>query len=165
MARPRRATSAGPAAGALSAEVTMARRIQRVCEKVKRSGGESKVLALPRSLRRAGAFPGGLFRPEQDLGVEQVDLGVPLSGALDEIPGAARAVAGLEVPERDQGYALSGLGEGVVEHPDIVALPNAVLRLSDEPARQLLRFGEHARWQLLDQAVEALAPVAAGRIH
>src|SRR5258708_19240879 len=49
------------------------------------------------------AFPGGLLRPDQDLGVGHEDLGVPLSGALDGVAGAPRAVAWLAGPERDRG--------------------------------------------------------------
>src|ERR1700687_3337113 len=82
--------------------------------------------------------------------------------ALDEVAGAAGAVSFLAVPEGDQGHVLAALGEGVVEHPQVVALPDVVVGFLGEPPGQLLRLGEHAPRQPVEQAVEALAPVAAG---
>src|SRR5947209_5978633 len=79
-----------------------------------------------------------LPHPEQLLGIQNDHPGTPLPGALDEIPGPSRPVPLLLVPEGDQGDVLAAQGEGVVEHPEVVALPDAVVLLLGEPGRQVL---------------------------
>src|SRR4051794_974936 len=116
------------------------------------SATSARVRAIS-TLSTANPSRSSLPHPEQLLGVQDHRQGVALLGACDEVAGPSRAVSRLAVPEGDQGNVLAAFGKGVVEHPEIVALPDGVVLLLGEPGGQLLRLGEHPYRQRLGQPV------------
>src|SRR5919108_1378090 len=103
------------------------------------------------------------LHPEQIFGLENDRLGPALPGLLHQVCRPAGAIPRLAVPQRDQGHVVAARGQGVVEHPQIVALPDAVIRLLLQPARQFLRLGQHPLGEPFAQPPEAFDPLRAGR--
>src|SRR5205085_5731463 len=95
---------------------------------------------------------------EDLFGVQDDDLRAPLFGLRHHVTGAAGAIAGLLVPERDQGNVLAARRQRVEKHPEVAALPNVVVGLVLKPARQLLHPADDTHRARAVKAIELLDP-------
>src|SRR5690349_17724106 len=91
------------------------------------------------------------LKAEQFFGVDDLAARAHAFDFLDEVAGAAWAIATLAVPQRDERdvrvarLRVAAFVEGVEEHPEIVALPDAVVRFRPQPGRQVFLIVLHAR--------------------
>src|ERR1044072_5032924 len=83
-------------------------------------------------------YPTVLF--DQLAAVEMNEHRAAVLGPLHHVFGAAGAVAGGAIPQRDQSQVVLGYRQRVVQHPEIGTGPDAVVLLGAQPARQSIRI-------------------------
>src|SRR4051794_2218262 len=73
--------------------------------------------------------------PENLAGVSDDHFRAERLGFLDHVLRPAWAVARLAIPQRQKGYPMMAERQRIVQHPQVAALPDTVVRLLTQPAR------------------------------